>query len=46
MGEALNLSINSLMPLFIGENHFRFVEEFMNTGKTRMLKTRRELFMK
>ena len=46
MNEALNLSINSLMPLFIAEAHQKFMDEFMSTGKTRMLKTRRELFMK
>jgi hypothetical protein len=34
------------MPTFISEVHSKLVDEFMNTGKTRMLKTRRELFVK
>lgn len=46
MSEALLLSINNLMPQFIGDMHQTFLDEFMATGKTRMLKTRRELFIK
>jgi hypothetical protein len=45
-GEALKLSINALMPSYIAEVHYRFIDDFMKTGKARMLKTRRELFMK
>ena len=44
--EALSLSINAVMPINIAEIHYRFLEEFMITGKTRMLKSKRELFMK
>ena len=46
MSEALLLSINNLMPLFIAEMHHLFIDDFMATGKTRMLRARRELFIK
>jgi hypothetical protein len=46
MSEALLLSINNLMPQFIAEMHQSFIDEFMSTGKTRMLRTRRDLFIK
>lgn len=46
MTEALLLSINNLMPKEIAEQHQSFLDEFMLTGKTRMLKTKRELFIR
>ena len=44
--EALEMSINSLMPSSISEVHQNFVDNYMKTGKARMLKTHRELFIK
>jgi len=46
MTEALLLSINNIMPRDIADQHQSFLDEFMLTGKTRMLKTKRELFVK
>ncbi len=34
------------MPFFISEVHQSFIDNFMKTGKARMLKTQRELFVK
>ena len=34
------------MPQFIAENHHKFVEKFMDTGKYKMLNTRKEQFIK
>lgn len=46
MNEALLLAINNIMPRAISDMHSTFLDEFMSTGKTRMLKTKRELFLK
>ncbi|TNV87759.1 hypothetical protein FGO68_gene17348 [Halteria grandinella] len=46
MNEALQLSINNIMPRAISEMHAKFLDQFMLTGKTRMLTTKREIFIK
>lgn len=44
--EVLKLSINYLMPQFIGEIHQLFIDQFLRTGKSRMIKKQSELFAK
>jgi len=34
------------MPFYISDAHQSFIDSFMKTGKARMLKTQRELFVK
>eukprot|EP00347_Sterkiella_histriomuscorum_P020345 403338165 len=46
LNEIQGMRINQLMPQIIGENHHKFLERFMSTGKCGMLNQRRELFIK
>ena len=40
--ELVKEKINAIMPQFIGENHHKFVERFLETGKYKMLNNRKE----
>ncbi|CDW74974.1 pas pac sensor signal transduction histidine kinase [Stylonychia lemnae] len=44
--KAIGLKINQFMPQIIQENHSKFIDKFMNTGRTNLLNKSRNLFIR
>ena len=44
--QAVGLVINNIMPQIIAENHHKFVEQFMKTGKHGMINQKRRFMIK
>ncbi|CDW73414.1 pas pac sensor signal transduction histidine kinase [Stylonychia lemnae] len=44
--EAIGMKVNSLMPQQIAENHHKFIQRFMSTGRYGVINQKRELFVK
>ena len=44
--QAIGLKINQIMPQIIQENHAKFIDKFMSTGRTKLLNKSRNLFIK
>ena len=44
--EVIGMRINQIMPQIISDNHHKYIEKFMQTGKSAMLNQRKEIFLK
>ncbi|CDW89780.1 pas pac sensor signal transduction histidine kinase [Stylonychia lemnae] len=44
--ECQGMLINQIMPIYISENHYTFIQKFFQHGKNQMINNRRELYIK